>query len=92
MTQGIRLLERLGTFIQIGLQPEPFPVPWSQIAYKELTIRGSIGSIRSDWDFAGGLLKKFQLTPLVQTVYPLEDWQKALDSYGHEGFKILLRP
>ena len=92
---GIALLRRGGRFCQIGLFGRPAELDFEQIAYKELTVTGSIGSKWSSWRKALQLLDsgKVRVRPLVTDPLPLDRWEEAFRRFERkEGLKVLLRP
>lgn len=92
---GIGLLRRGGRFCQVGLFGKPFELDFEQIAYKELSVSGSIGSRCSSWCAGLALLASgaVQTAPLVGDPLPLTDWKEAFRRFeAKEGLKALLRP
>lgn len=92
---GVSLLRRGGRFCQVGLMGEPFEIDFEQIAYKELSVSGSVGSRWSSWRKALALLGSgaVQTKPLVSEPLPLKDWEEAFRRFEtKEGLKVLLRP
>jgi len=74
---GIRHLRRGRRFCQVGLVGTPFELDFEQVAYKELTVTGSIGSKRSSWLKALQLLPDgtVDTRPLAALPLPLKEWR-----------------
>ncbi len=92
---GIAMLRRNGRYCQFGLFGQPVELDLEQVAYKELQIKGGIGSVRSSWRTALALLDSGQVkvTPLVSDILPLRDWEEAFTRFDQQrGLKLLLRP
>ncbi len=94
VNMGLNLLKRRGTFLQIGLanRDDCTVVDFSKIAYKELGVLGSIGSVRQDWDRAlvGVGRRVINVDPLVGNIYPLTHWQQAFyDARNGIGVKTM---
>ena len=92
---GIDVLRRGGRFCQVGLFGKPFELDFEQIAYKELSVSGSIGSKYSSWRAGLALLASgaVQTAPLAGDPLPLTDWKEAFRRFeAKEGLKVLMRP
>jgi threonine dehydrogenase-like Zn-dependent dehydrogenase len=64
---------------------------FAKIAYKELTVRGSIGQRWTAWRTALHLLstKKVDTRVLITHTFPLADWRRAFECFeAREGLKI----
>jgi L-iditol 2-dehydrogenase len=79
INQGLQLLKRGGTFVQIGLPipNDPVKVDFSQIAYKEINAVGSIGSKHSSWELAKRLVLDERINPdiLISETFALENYK-----------------
>ena len=92
---GLTLVRRGGRFCQVGLFGRAIEIDFEQIAYKELTVTGSVGSRRSSWLTALDMLEtgKVKLKPLAGDPLPLTAWEEAFRMFeAKEGIKVLLRP
>jgi L-iditol 2-dehydrogenase len=92
---ALAVIKKKGIFTQIGLFGKPFELNFETIAFKEITLQGSISHPWSAWDMAIRLLGSgaVQTRPLVTDVFPLERWQEAFQKFEtKEGTKILLIP
>lgn len=94
--QGLRMIRKLGTFVEFSVMPSEVSVDWTIIGdTKELNIHGShlgpycypiaIDAIRR------GLI---DVRPLVTHRLPLESYREGLDSVhdGADSIKVLLEP
>ncbi len=82
VNDGLKLLRRGGTFLQLGLQSKTdnTVVDWSQVAYKMLNVTGSIGSKHSSWELAKRMVREKYVRPeliVSQPFFALEDFQDA---------------
>ena len=92
---GIAMLRRKGRYCQVGLFGQPVELDLEQVAYKELEMKGGIGSVRSSWRTALALLDSGQVKvlPLVSDMLALRDWEEAFTRFERQrGVKLLLRP
>jgi len=92
---GIAMLRRGGNYCQIGLFGKPLEFELEQLAYKEITATGSIGSKYSSWKTALGLLmsRKVNVRPFIGKPLPLEKWETAFSNFENKvGIKVLLKP
>ena len=92
---GIAMLRRGGRYCQVGLFGELVATDLAQVAYKELELKGGIGSVRSSWRTALALLESGQVkvSLLMSDVLPLRDWEEAFTRFEQQrGVKLLLRP
>lgn len=95
VNQGLELCRTGGIYVQIGTWSHPLTVDFMKIAYKELTITGSYGHTKLDWRNSIQLLqtKRIDLTPLIQGIYSMNEWEKAFkDAESGEKAKILIKP
>lgn len=80
LAQGIRLLRRGGTLVQVGTQPPKVELPANLVMSKELAV---LGSFRSAHDMRPALdlavRKTIDLTSVISTVYPFSEFKKAMD-------------
>ncbi|MBP1715633.1 MAG: Alcohol dehydrogenase GroES domain protein [Deltaproteobacteria bacterium] len=93
--EGLAAIKKRGIFTQIGLFGKPFELNFETIAFKEITLQGSISHPWRAWDAAIRLLESgtVQTRPLVTDVFSLERWQEAFQKFENkEGTKILLIP
>jgi len=92
---GLSVLRRGGRFCQVGLVGSPFEIDFEQIAYKELSVTGSIGSKWTSWRKALALLGSgaVKVGPLTGEPLSITEWEEAFRRFeAKEGLKILLRP
>jgi L-iditol 2-dehydrogenase len=92
---GFQLVRRGGQYTQIGLVGRSFSLDFDLVAYKEITVRGSLGQRWTSWKMAlkmlsGGLVKA---EPLISDVLPISQWETGFQKARRkEGIKIILKP
>ncbi|GAB4365658.1 MAG: zinc-binding dehydrogenase [Spirochaetales bacterium] len=92
---GISLLKKRGTFTQVGLFGKTVPVDLDAVVTKEIRIAGSMSHTWNAWKRGLSLVAegKIRLSPLINAVHPLTDWERAFrDFEERKGIKILLEP
>jgi len=92
---GLELVRRQGHYTQIGLAGRGFEVDFETIAYKELTIRGSLGQRWISWRRGLALLSKgsVKAEPLISDVLPLPQWETGFKKMENkEAIKVILEP
>lgn len=92
---GLQLTRRGGHYTQIGLTGKPFILDFDDIAYKELTVRGSLGQRWISWRRGLKLLKMglIKTEPLISDVLPLSEWKSGFEKMEkREGIKVVLEP
>ncbi len=92
---GLSALRRGGRYCQLGLFGRPFDLDLEQMAYKELSMVGSIGSRWTSWRTALRLLAsgQVQVRSLVREPIPLSRWEEAFRrAEARQEIKTLLRP
>ncbi|MBW1691943.1 MAG: zinc-binding dehydrogenase [Deltaproteobacteria bacterium] len=95
VSECMRLVRRYGYFIQVGSSAKLMEVDFAQIMYKELTVMGSFGRERIDWERSVRLLEtgKVKTKPLISHILPLSAWHEAFMLFEEgKGVKILLCP
>jgi len=92
---GLQLVRRGGQYTQIGLVGGPFSLDFGLIAYKEVTVRGSLGQRWTSWRTALRMLSDglVRAKPLISDVLPLSKWEMGFQKARRkEGVKIILKP
>ena len=92
---GFQLVRRGGRYTQIGLTGRAFELDFDTVAYKELTVKGSLGQRWISWRRGLKLLEKglIKIEPLVSDVLPLSEWMMGFKKMERrEGLKIILEP
>jgi L-iditol 2-dehydrogenase len=92
---GLKLARKQGTYTQVGLFGRPIQIDFEQIAFKELSVTGSLGQKPTSWERSLKLMAsgKVQTAPLVTHQLPLIEWEEAFRIFRErEGIKVILRP
>jgi len=95
VSECMRLVRRHGYFIQVGSSAKLMEVDFAQIMYKELTVIGSFGRERIDWERSLRLLEtgKVKTKPLISNTLPLSAWHEAFELFKQgKEVKVLLYP
>ena len=95
INQALRLVQKGGRFVQIGLPGKPVQFDLEAIAYREIRFTGSLGSLRTSWLAAIELQKsgKIRLEPLVTHKYPITEWREAFEVFENKaGCKVFMLP
>jgi 2-desacetyl-2-hydroxyethyl bacteriochlorophyllide A dehydrogenase len=93
--QAIAVTRKGGTLVIAGVCLKPVQTPVSSIVLNELTVKGSMCYYPGEYADALDLIarKKIDVAPLVTSVIPLEDINKAFEmAVNGEGGKILVKP
>jgi len=92
---GFQLVRRMGRYTQIGLTGRDFELDFDTVAYKELTLRGSLGQRWVFWRQGLRLLSEglVKTEELISDVLPLAQWETGFRKVeSKEGLKIILKP
>jgi len=92
---GFQLVRRGGRYTQIGLTGSAFELDFDTVAYKELTVKGSLGQRWTSWRRGLKLLAEgvIRTEPLISDVLPLTEWMTGFRKMEHrEGLKVILEP
>jgi (R,R)-butanediol dehydrogenase / meso-butanediol dehydrogenase / diacetyl reductase len=94
---AIDLLPPAGRLTVVGLPDDPAPVDLAMVAFKEITVRGSL--VYQDGDFAEALediaAGRIPCGQIITTIAPLEEaprWLADLSTGTTPQVKVLLRP
>lgn len=92
---GLSILRKGGTMVQIGLTHGEVAIDWQQFPQKEITVTGSFGHNWSCWERALKLisLKKINVKDMISHRFDMEDWEEGFKiAKGTTGMKVLLYP
>ncbi|RJS93889.1 hypothetical protein CW705_01000 [Candidatus Bathyarchaeota archaeon] len=92
---GLQIVRRGGQYTQIGLTGREFNLDFDLIAYKEITVRGSLGQRWTSWRIGLKMLSKglVKTEPLISDVLPLSRWERGFQRVrSKEGIKVILKP
>lgn len=95
MNLGLAIVRRMGQFTQIGLPGKKVEIDFERIAYKELKVTGSLGSVWTSWEKALRFLEtgRVKVDELISDILPLTEWQTGFRKFEEkDGLKIILRP
>ena len=90
--RGVR---KHGSIVHMGIFPGPGTADLSPIVKKELTIRGSFGSIHSSWERVLDLVGRglVDLESLITETLPLERWERGFELMEtRQACKVVLLP
>lgn len=85
LNQGLPLVKKKGTFVQVGLFAEKLnPQNQDAIIQREISYVGSRSQKPSSWDLALDLLKngKIDIEKMITKIVPLDQWR--------EGFELVM--
>ncbi|TVQ64914.1 MAG: alcohol dehydrogenase, partial [Phycisphaerales bacterium] len=91
----LRLVEKAGRYVQVGLYGAPITLDMDQVCYKELRVSGSFATTPSSWYRALALASSgaVSLAAIVGATYALADWERAFEAVaGRRPGKVLLVP
>jgi len=92
---GLQIVRRGGQYTQIGLVGREFNLDFDLIAYKEITVRGSLGQRWTSWRIGLKMLSNgsVKTEPLISDVLPLSQWETGFRKVrSKEGIKVILKP
>jgi threonine dehydrogenase-like Zn-dependent dehydrogenase len=94
--QGLRMIRRMGTFVEFSVFNEPATVDWTIIGdTKELDIRGShLGPYCYPLAMTMMLKGQIPAEEIVTHILPLEEYQAGIEmeTTGEDSIKICLQP
>jgi L-iditol 2-dehydrogenase len=89
------LLRKRGKYLQVGLFYKPITIDFEKIAYKELSLYGTLSQRWTAWKRSLLLMaqEKVKLSPLVTDIFPLSEWKNAFETFeSKKGLKVILTP
>jgi L-iditol 2-dehydrogenase len=92
---ALRAARKGGRYVQIGLCGKRVPVDVDLVTLHELTVSSGFASTPRSWRRAEALVARgsVRLDPLVSSVIPLTEWEKAVaGTRAGEGVKFVLAP
>lgn len=90
---ALRLVKKMGKYIQVGIIGRTINVDYDKILYKQLEVYGCLGHSLKTWTKVMKILeqRKLDLTPLITHKLPLSQWQKGFKlCEDKQGVKVLL--
>jgi len=91
----LEALMPMGKYVQIGHFGKDLTLPWDLIAFRQLSIFGSVGYTKDTWHRSIKILaqKKVDLGDVITHRLGLNDWQTGFDLMEKkQAVKILLHP
>ncbi len=91
----LRLVEKAGRYVQVGLYGKPITLDVDKVCYKELRVSGSFATTPSSWYRALALASSgaVSLAAIVGATFPLSDWERAFEAVAQRTpGKVLLVP
>lgn len=97
VVQGLKMIRKLGRFVEFSVFLEETSVDWSVIGdRKELDVRGSHISGLSGYPVAIDFLERgiIKVDEIVTHTYPLSEWEEAFQhaEKGEDSIKVVLKP
>ncbi len=93
VSTGLKLVKKLGQYVQIGIIGHPITVDFDTILYRQLKVFGVLGHSLNTWEMVMKILEsqKVDLKPIISHKLPLNKWKEGFDlSETKQGIKILL--
>jgi len=91
----LKALRPLGQYVQVGHFGKDITIPFDLSAFRQLTIKGSVGYTRATWDRAVEIINQgnINLDDVISHRMALSDWKKGFDLMEQKNsLKILLIP
>jgi L-iditol 2-dehydrogenase len=95
VSTGLKLVKKLGQYVQVGILGKPITVDFDIILYKQLKVFGVLGHSLNTWELVMKIFetKKIDLKPIISHTLPLSRWKEAFDLFERkQALKILLYP
>lgn len=95
VNQGLPLMRKKGTFVQVGLFVQKAnPIDEESIIQREISYIGSRSQKPSSWLIALDLLTKNKINAdkMITKIFPLDQWREAFEAVmGGEEIKVLIK-
>ncbi len=93
-TACLETVRPLGSYTQVGHFGREIPLPLDHVAFKQLTLRGSVGYRRESWARTMELLaENIEPSRIVTHRFPLVEWEKGVDLFQKkDAVKVILHP
>lgn len=94
-SNAMRAVKRGGAYVQVGIFGRDVTVPLDTLILRELTMTAGFSHSPKAWDIAIDLMAREQLdlAPCVGTIFPLEQWKRALAAISDGStMKVLIDP
>jgi alcohol dehydrogenase/L-iditol 2-dehydrogenase len=92
---AMKTVRRGGSIVKIGWGPEPFNHTLDPLLKKSVTLAGTFGHNKEDWEAVLELMeqKKLKPKPLISAVMLLSEWRSAFEQIEScRAVKIVLTP
>lgn len=93
VSTGLKLVKKLGQYVQVGIPGKPITVDFDIILYKQLKVFGVLGHSLNTWEPVMKIFEteKIDLKPIISHTLPLSRWKDAFDLFERkQALKILL--
>ncbi|NJD02153.1 MAG: zinc-binding dehydrogenase [Ruminiclostridium sp.] len=93
IANGLKLVKKKGSYIQVGITGRDINVNFDTILYKQLQVFGSLGHSLKTWERVMQILeqRKIDLNILITDILPLRSWKEAFGlCESKKGAKVLL--
>jgi L-iditol 2-dehydrogenase len=93
VSTGLKLVKKLGQYVQVGIIGNPITLDFDTLLYKQLKVLGVLGHSLNTWELVMKIFasQKVDLTPIISHKLPLSQWKEGFDlSETKQGIKILL--
>ncbi len=91
----LKALRPLGQYVQVGHFGKDISLPFDLSAFRQLTIKGSVGYTRATWDRAIAIIDQggIDLDAVISHRMSLKEWEKGFDLMQQKkSLKVLLYP
>jgi alcohol dehydrogenase/L-iditol 2-dehydrogenase len=95
LRMALDAVARMGRIVKIGWGPEPPGFSLDPLLRKSVTLAGTFGHNRPDWEAVLNLMaqRRIQPGPLISGALPLSRWREAFErAQRSEAMKMLLYP
>lgn len=93
ITNCLRVLKKLGKYIQVGIVGKPIKLDYDRILFKQIQLYGSVGHSLSTWEKVMKIFEqnKIPFKDVITDYYPLSQWQTAFELCERkQGGKVLI--
>ncbi len=94
VAQCLQALRPLGVYTQVGHFGRQIEMPFDLVAFKQLTVQGTVGYTRETWSRAMRLMDQgLRPSSIVTHTFPLSEWKQGFDLFeAKKAVKVILQP